>query len=99
MTREMYRNMKVTYEKSDETYIKSILLYGHTDSKLYADEKHKDPILTSEFKEIMGANVLIKDATATYVPVRFKESSGVVSAFVKDAASTEKEFKTTANPS
>lgn len=99
MTREMYRNVEMNFEKSDETHIKSVMLYGHSDNKLYRDAEHTEVLHTSVMKELIGFSILIKDETATYVPVRFTESGNEISAFVKDAASTEKEFKTTADPS
>lgn len=87
--------MKKIFSDSEEKYLRSVVLYGHSDNYLYSDEKHtlkidKDTLFNLCIK---GLVVVFMDNTY-YKPVFFKENSGhvevTIATNVSSGASTSK---------
>lgn len=73
------------FSDSEQKYVKAVVLYGHTDNYLYADEAHTeankidhDALLDLCLKGM----VVVKTADAFYNPISFKEDSGAVAVTV-----------------
>lgn len=70
------------YSDSEEKYLEKVVLYGHTDTYLYADTEHTDGN-TVGAEEVMNlckkGLLLVDDGTKVYAPVSFAESAGTVS--------------------
>ena len=94
---KLYRNLTVNFADLEEKFVKSVVLYGHTDNFLYLDKAHKTKVSKAVALQLLQGTVIIEAADASYYPVRFKVGSGGnIEVVVKDDASTEKTYKSDA---
>ena len=80
--------MTKIYAKSEEKFVKTVVLYGHSDTYLYADEAHTTKINKDDLLDLCLKGVTIKYESAYYTPVFFKENAGVVEVTIATAIST-----------
>lgn len=78
------------YNDAGEQEIRTIVLYGHTDTYLYATEKHTagDEIDRATLLGYLAKyRVLIKNGTKTYFPIFFEDKTTSVEVTVATAIS------------
>lgn len=80
--------MTKIYANSEEKFVKTVVLYGHTDNYLYVDEGHKTKINKDDLLDLCMKGTTIKYESAYYTPVFFKENSGAVEVTIATAIST-----------
>lgn len=69
-------NLNNIYSDSEEKYVKTVILYGHTDNYVYADAEHTQKIDKDTLLILCLKGVTINYQNAYYTPVFFKENSG-----------------------
>lgn len=69
-------NLNNIYSDSEEKYVKTVILYGHTDNYVYADAEHTQKIDKDTLLNLCLKGVTINYQSAYYTPVFFKENSG-----------------------
>ena len=64
------------YEKAKDFHVRKYIMYGHTDSKLYATADHKTVVAKAEdvFNAALYGTLVIFDGTNYLTPVSFTES-------------------------
>ena len=64
------------YEKAKDVHVRKYVMYGHTDSKLYATADHKTVVSDTEdvFKAALYGTLVIFDGTNYLTTVSFTES-------------------------
>lgn len=85
-----------TYVNSEQKYVGKVILYGHTDTYLYADPDHTDgnTVGAAEVLDLcMKGLLLIEDTDVYYVPVSFTGTDEITVTGVSGTASTAT-FKT-----
>lgn len=91
--------MEKIFIDAEEKYLAGVVVYGHTDNKLYADAAHKVLVLNEDAVNLYDKGLLvIKDTDATYKPVAIKKNSNVYDITVVNgtgATAAFKVFKTT----
>lgn len=81
---------ETVYNDAGEREIRTIVLYGHTDSYLYATSAHKagEEIDRATMLEYLSKyRVLIKNGTKTYFPIFFEDKTTAVEVTVATAIS------------
>lgn len=69
-------NLNNIYSDSEEKYVKTVILYGHTDNYVYADAEHTQKIDKDTLLNLCLKGVTINYQSAYYMPIFFKENSG-----------------------
>lgn len=86
--------MEKIFIDAEEKYLAGVVVYGHTDNKLYADAAHKVPVLNEDVVNLYDKGLLvIKDADTTYKPVALKKNSNVYDITVVNGTSATAAFK------
>lgn len=80
--------MKHIYADAEEKYVMNTVLYGHSDTYLYADESHTQKIDAATLMDVCQKGALIHYEGAYYLPVFFKENSGHVEVTIATAIAT-----------
>lgn len=70
--------MNKIYADSEEKWVKTVVLYGHTDKYLYEDADHTTKVDKDTAMNLCLKGVKIMYSDAYYMPVFFKEESGYV---------------------
>lgn len=70
--------MTKIFADAEEKYVKTVVLYGHSDNYLYADESHTEKIDKSTLLDLCLKGVTVKYESAYYPPVLFKENAGAI---------------------
>ena len=60
---------------ADDKYLNAVVLYGHTDNKLYKDEKHKVVVADDEFANIADMRLIVEYSGSRYTPANIKKST------------------------
>lgn len=69
--------MKKFFSDSEEKYLRSVVLYAHTDNCLYFDDAHKDGVDKDTLLNMCMKGIAVINTDDTfYKPVFFKENSG-----------------------
>jgi len=86
--------MEKIFIDAEEKYLGGVVVYGHSDNKLYADAAHRVPILNDEVVNLFNKGLLIiKDTDTTYKPVAMKKNSNVYDVTVLNGATATAAFK------
>lgn len=86
--------MEKIFIDAEEKYLGGVVVYGHSDNKLYADAAHRVPILNDEVVNLFNKGLLIiKDTDTTYKPVAMKKNSTVYDVTVLNGATATAAFK------
>lgn len=86
--------MEKIFIDAEEKYLAGVVVYGHTDNKLYADAAHKVPVLNEDVVNLYDKGLLvIKDADTTYKPVALKKNLNVYDVTVVNGATATATFK------
>jgi len=79
---------------AEEKYLAGVIVYGHTDNKLYADATHKVPMVNDEVVNLFNKGLLIiKDADTTYKPIAIKKNLNVYDVTVVNGTASTATFK------
>ena len=64
------------YEKAKDVHVRKYVMYGHTDSKLYATADHQTVVSDAEdvFKAALYGTLVIFDGTNYLCPIQFSET-------------------------
>lgn len=64
------------YEKAKDVHVRKYVMYGHTDSKLYATADHETVVSDAEdvFKAALYGTLVIFDGTNYLCPIQFSET-------------------------
>ena len=64
------------YEKAKDVHVGKYVMYGHTDSKLYATADHKTVVSDAEdvFKAALYGTLVVFDGTNYLCPIQFSET-------------------------
>ena len=64
------------YEKAKDVHVRKYMMYGHTDSKLYATADHETVVSDAEdvFKAALYGTLVIFDGTNYLCPIQFSET-------------------------
>ena len=86
--------MEKIFIDAEAKYFGGVVVYGHSDNKLYADAAHRVPILNDEVVNLFNKGLLIiKDTDTTYKPVAMKKNSNVYDVTVLNGATATAAFK------
>lgn len=86
--------MEKIFIDAEEKYLGGVVVYGHSDNKLYADATHKVPMVNDEVVNLFNKGLLIiKDADTTYKPVAMKKNLNVYDVTVLNGATATATFK------
>lgn len=77
--------MSKIFADSEEKWVKTFVLYGHTDNYLYADETHKTKVDKDTVMNACLKGAVINYNGTYYRPVFFKEESGYVAVTIATA--------------
>lgn len=70
--------MAIVFADAEEKFVKTNLLYGHTDNYLYEDEAHTTKIDKDKLLNYLIKGVTVFYNNAYYTPTSFKENAGVI---------------------
>lgn len=93
---KMYKKCEVVYDVCGENPIKCVKLYGiAAGTKLAYDKEGKNQVPYEEAVELLNGNVRIFDvaASATCIPVAYKESSNAIEVTVVTGTNATAAFK------
>lgn len=64
------------YEKAKDVHVRKYVMYGHTDSKLYATADHETVVSDAEdvFKAALYGTLVVFDGTNYLCPIQFSET-------------------------
>lgn len=64
------------YEKAKDAHVRKYVMYGHTDSKLYATADHETVVSDAEdvFKAALYGTLVVFDGTNYLCPIQFSET-------------------------
>lgn len=64
------------YEKAKDVHVRKYVMYGHTDSKLYATADHETVVSDVEdvFKAALYGTLVVFDGTNYLCPIQFSET-------------------------
>lgn len=64
------------YEKAKDVHVRKYVMYGHTDSKLYATADHETVVSDAEdvFKAALYGTLVVFDGTNYLFPIQFSET-------------------------
>lgn len=64
------------YEKAKDVHVRKYVMYGHTDSKLYATADHMTVVSDAEdvFKAALYGTLVVFDGTNYLCPIQFSET-------------------------
>ena len=64
------------YEKAKDVHVRKYVMYGHTDSKLYATADHETIVSDAEdvFKAALYGTLVVFDGTNYLCPIQFSET-------------------------
>jgi len=64
------------YEKAKDVHVRKYVMYGHTDSKLYATADHETVVSDAEdvFKAALYGTLVVFDGTNYLCPTQFSET-------------------------
>lgn len=64
------------YEKAKDVHVRKYVMYGHTDSKLYATADHETVVSDAEdvFKAALYGTLVVLDGTNYLCPIQFSET-------------------------
>lgn len=64
------------YEKAKDVHVRKYVMYGHTDSKLYATADHTTVVSDAEdvFKAALYGTLVVFDGTNYLCPIQFSET-------------------------
>lgn len=64
------------YEKAKDVHVRKYVMYGHTDSKLYATADHETVVSDAEdvFKAALYGTLVIFDGANYLCPIQFSET-------------------------
>lgn len=85
-----FTDLEVVYHDAGEREIRTVVLYGHTDTYLYKDAAHttgKEIDRATLLECLSKFNVVIKNGTKTYFPVFFEDKTTSVEVTVATAIS------------
>lgn len=85
-----FSDLEAVYHDAGEREIRTIVLYGHTDTYLYKDAAHtsgKEVDRATLLECISKFNVVIKNGAKTYFPIFFEDKSTTVEVTVATAIS------------
>lgn len=75
--------MDVRYANAEEKFVKSVVLYAHSDNILYRDEAHTVAVNHDELLNLcMKGLLIVKKDDAYYTPVHFKENAGEIDVLI-----------------
>lgn len=80
--------MKHVYADAEEKYVMNTILYGHSDTYLYADEAHTQKVDAATLLNVCQKGILVHYKGAYYIPVFFKENSGHLEVTIATAISS-----------
>lgn len=86
--------MKKIFIDAEEKFLGGVVVYGHSDNKLYTDSTHKVVILNDEAVNLFNKGLLlIDDGTTVYKPVAIKKNSNVYDVTVLNGTASTATFK------
>lgn len=68
--------MNKVFSNSEEKWVKTVILYAHSDNYLYTDEAHTEKIDKDTLLDLCLKGVTVMYEEGYYTPVSFKEESG-----------------------
>lgn len=79
---------------AEEKYLAGVVVYAHSDSKLYADATHRVAMVNDEVVNLFNKGLLIiKDGDTTYKPIAIKKNSNVYDVTVVNGTASTATFK------
>ena len=79
--------MDKIFTNSEEKWVKTVVLHGHSDNYLYLDEGHTTKIDKDTLKDLCLKGITVELSGTYYTPVFFKEESGYVAVMIATAIS------------
>lgn len=76
------------YSDAEEKYLKSTVLYGHTDKYLYFDDAHTQKVDKDTLMNLCKKGLIVFYNSTYCMPVCFKETSGYLEVTVATGTST-----------
>lgn len=67
--------MNIVYDHASDKNVKYVLMFGHSDNKLYHDKEHKTPVTKAEMDDVLYSRLLIEVAGVHYNPVSVKKAA------------------------